>query len=254
VAHSDLFALTGKRILITGATSGIGRETALQASRMGATVALTARRAEVLDEVLLSLDGAGHTAVPCDLTDTAAIPELVRTVADRLGGLDGLVHAAGVHSTVRLRDVQAGHVNELMNTNVTTAFMLAKGFRHKQVRGPSPSMVFLSSAAGLVGQPGVSVYAASKGAIVSFTKSLAMELAREGIRVNCVCPGVVETAMTDDLRVVIGETAFEQVRSLHPLGIGTALDVANSIVFLLSDASQWITGTALRVDGGYTAR
>lgn len=247
-------SLEGKKVLITGATSGIGRETAMEASRAGATVALMARRAEVLDEVLASLEGVGHTAVVCDLAEAAAIPAAVRAASDQLGGLDGLVHAAGVHSTATLRAVEADAVNELMNMNVTSAFMLAKGFRHKQVRGAAPSIVLLSSAAGLVGQPGVSVYSASKGAIVALTKSLAIELAREGIRVNCVCPGVVETPMTEELKERIGQDAFDRVAASHPLGLGTPLDVARSIVFLLSDSSSWITGTALSVDGGYTAQ
>ena len=114
--------------------------------------------------------------------------------------------------------------------------------------------MFLSSAVGLVGQAGVSVYSATKGAVVTMTKSLALELAREGVRVNCVCPGVVQTEMTTGLRESIGADAFQRVTDAHPLGLGTSEDVANAIVFLLSDASRWITGTSLTVDGGYTAQ
>jgi NAD(P)-dependent dehydrogenase (short-subunit alcohol dehydrogenase family) len=179
---------------------------------------------------------------------------MVRKVADGFGGLDGLVHSAGAHSTLPLRSIGSADVRELFDVNVTTAFMLAKGFRHKQVRNSESSIVFLSSAVGLVGQPGVSVYSATKGAIAALTRSLALELAREGIRVNCVCPGVVNTEMTDGLRERIGEQGFQKVADSHPLGLGEASDVSNAILYLLSRASRWVTGSSLCVDGGYTAQ
>lgn len=254
MASTDFLELAGKKILVTGATSGIGRETAVQASRQGAIVALLARRGEVLGEVLDSLDGAGHSATVYDLADTAGIPAAVREISDEIGGLDGLVHAAGVHSTVPLRSVNASHIAEVLHMNVTTSLMLAKGFRHKQVRGLKPSMVFFSSVAGLVGQPGHSVYSASKGAVVTMVKSLAVELAREGVRVNCLCPGVVETEMTKNMQTHISQESFDQITSLHPLGLGRPVDIANATMFLLSESSGWMTGAAISIDGGYTAQ
>lgn len=145
-------------------------------------------------------------------------------------------------------------VAELFALNVTTALMLAKGFRVRNVHAPDASMVFLSSAVGVVGQKGVGAYSASKGAIVSLTKSLALELAAEDIRVNCVLPGVVRTPMTDSLAEAIGEEAFSEVKAMHPLGLGQPEDVAEPIGFLLGAGSRWITGSALSVDGGYTAQ
>lgn len=153
-----------------------------------------------------------------------------------------------------LRNVNSSAVRDLFALNVTTAFMLAKGLRHKQVRKSSSSIVFISSAVGLVGQPGVSVYSSTKGAILSMTKSLALELAREGIRVNAVCPGVVNTSMTKGLEKAIGQENFQTVIDAHPLGLGEPVDVANAILFLLSPSSRWMTGSALTVDGGYTAQ
>jgi 3-oxoacyl-[acyl-carrier protein] reductase len=254
VATEDFLGLSQKTVLVTGASSGIGRETAILASKHGAKVVLVARRANVLEDVAAELSGTGHSVVPFDLADTDEIPAMLRTVAANAGSLDGLVHAAGIHSTLPLRSIQSAHVQELFNVNVTTAFMLAKGFRHKQVRSPASSIVLLSSAVGLVGQPGVSIYSSTKGAIASLTKSLALELAREGIRVNCVCPGVVQTEMVDGLRARIGEEGFRNVADAHPLGLGAPADVANAVLFLLSSASRWVTGTSMVVDGGYTAQ
>lgn len=178
----------------------------------------------------------------------------MRTVSGQLDGLDGLVHAAGVHNTAPVRSLEAADVTSLFDSNVTTAFMLAKGFRHKQVRRAGASIVYLSSAVGLVGQPGVSVYSATKGAIAALTKSLALEFAREGIRVNCVCPGVVMTKMTEGLKATIGGENFRRVTEAHPLGLGEPDDVASAILYLLSGASKWVTGSSLVVDGGYTAQ
>lgn len=254
MSADDFLGLQGKTLLITGATSGIGKATAVLASRHGARVALVSRNRDSLESVASTLSGEGHVVAPFDLADADAIPAMVRKVSDEIGGLDGLVHSAGLHNTLPLRSIIAADVQQLFDANVTSAFMLAKGFRHKQVRKEGASIVFLASAVGLVGQSGVSIYSATKGAIVTLTKSLSLELAREGIRVNCVCPGVVETAMTVGLRKTIGDENFGRVSDAHPLGIGSATDVANAILFLTSVASRWTTGSALVVDGGYTAQ
>jgi 3-oxoacyl-[acyl-carrier protein] reductase len=239
---------------VTGASSGIGRAVAIEASRHGATVALVARRADLLDEVLSQLEGDGHIAVPFDLADHEATPAMVRSVADAIGPLDALVHAAGIHSAAPLRTVTPEHVTHLFDINVTSAVMLAKGFRHKQVRGATPSIVLLSSTVAVAGQPGVSIYSATKGAIAALTRSLALEVAREGIRVNNVSPGIVNTELTDGLRKSVGAEAFEQIENAHPLGFGEPQDVANAILYLISPVSRWVTGSSLVIDGGYTAQ
>lgn len=250
---SNKDSLSGRRFLVTGASSGIGLATAQCLSERGAKIVLVGRDEARLALALGTLDGTGHGAEVLDLSDSADVPDQVRLFAEKYGRFHGLVHCAGIHKTLPLRAMESDTLGELFSTNVTAGFMLVKGIRHKQVRGESLSIVLLSSAVGLVGQSGVSAYSASKGAVISAAKSLALELARESIRVNCVCPGVVMTPMTEALKDSIGTSAFAAIETAHPLGLGEARDVANAITFLLSDDARWITGTALSVDGGYTA-
>ncbi len=192
--------------------------------------------------------------VPFDLADVEGISAMMRQVAETFSGLDSLVHAAGEHTMVPLRAIALADVRSIFEANVVTAFMLAKAFRHKMVRKESASLVMLSSAAGVAGQPGISAYSATKGAIASLTRALAIELASENVRVNCVSPGVVATSMSEKIHEQVGTEAWEKICQAHPLGLGEAVDVANAILYLVSPASRWVTGTALVVDGGYTAQ
>lgn len=250
----DFLNLSEKTLLVTGASSGIGQATAIAASRQNARVALVARDVAALHVTLQQLDGEGHLVVPCDLSDLDGIGNMVRQVASEFRGIDGVAHAAGIHATAPLRAISSEQIRSLFDLNVGSAVMLAQAFRHKAVRRPGASLVLMSSAVGVVGQPGVSVYSATKGAVQTLTKSLALELARDQIRVNCVAPGIVTTPMTDSIKAAIGEHSFEDVVKAHPLGLGDPEDVAAAILFLLSGASRWITGTSLTVDGGYTAQ
>lgn len=250
----DFLQLAGSTVLITGASSGIGRSVAEHAARAGVTVVLLARREAELRELSAALPGDGHLVVPFDLLASDEIPRMLRGVVDAVGPLDGLVHAAGIHRAVPLRSVTAAQAEELFAMNVTTGLMLTKGFRHKQVRGAAPSIVFLSSATALVGEPGVGLYSATKGAVAALSRSIALELVREGIRSNAVAAGIVQTELTEGIRTAIGGDAWSRVEAAHPLGVGEAADVARAVLFLLSPASRWITGTTLVVDGGYTAQ
>jgi NAD(P)-dependent dehydrogenase (short-subunit alcohol dehydrogenase family) len=175
------------------------------------------------------------------------------SVVERVGALHGLVHAAGVHDATPLRIASPGRVAELFDVNVTTTVTLTKAFRSPKVRGDDASVVYISSAVGLVGGAGVGLYAASKAAVASLAKSYGLELAREGIRVNCVAAGMVQTALSDDIRHRVGEDGWRAIEAAHPLGIGAPTDVADAVLYLLSPASRWVTGSALVVDGGYTA-
>ena len=245
--------LTGQTVLVTGASSGIGRETARLISQLGGRVVLAGRDVGRLAETLGMLGGEGHSAEPFDLTVTDEIPRWLKRVSASVGPLNGIVHSAGIHKLRPLRVLSSGTVEEVMRINVGAAIGLTKGFVQKGVGGPNGSIVLLSSAAGVVGQAGVAAYAASKGAIISLTRALAVELAGEHIRVNCVAPGVVTTEMGQGLLGLLTAEQCAALESMHLLGLGSARDVACSIAFLLSGASRWITGSVLAVDGGYTA-
>lgn len=243
----------GRRYLISGATSGIGEATARALAGNGAELVMVARSTARLNSLAEELPGTHHTQT-MDLTEIESIPGWVTGLARELNGLHGVVHAAGIHRVTPIKFMAAKDMQELYDLNVVAGAMLIKGFRVKGAHAPGASAVLLSSAVGMVGQPGVSAYASSKGALISLTKSLALELAREDIRVNCVCPGVVRTPMTRNLAESIGSEAFQEVEAMHPLGLGQPEDVAAAISFLLAPESRWITGAAIPVDGGYTAQ
>lgn len=246
--------LRGRAFLITGASSGIGRETAILLSRLGARLALSGRNAARLEETRASLEGTGHEVSPLDLSRGDDIPAWQMGLTSRIGPLDGLVHAAGIQNVLPLKMVDRRDIDNVLQVNVSAAVMLAKGFRHKGVHSDRSSIVLLSSIRGLVGDPGLSLYSASKGAIVALTKSLAMELARDNIRVNNVAPAYVQTPMFNAAKNHMGQEKYEKLLADHPLGIGRPMDVAYAVAFLLGDTGAWITGTTLVVDGGYTAR
>jgi len=247
--------LSGRTVLVTGASSGIGRETCVVLGELGARLVLVGRRREELERTAASLGHADHRVEPFDLTDLEAIPGWLKSLSEVVGPLDDLVHSAGVTFTLPLRATSIQQFDGLMRINVDAAFALTRGFRLKGVRrgGSTSSVVYLSSVMGLVGQAGISAYSASKGALVSLARSLALELAREGIRVNCVAPGVVKTEMAAGAEHVLTPEQFQAIEALHPLGTGSARDVAYAIAFLLAETGRWITGTTLVVDGGYTA-
>ncbi len=246
--------LTGRRILVTGASSGIGRETAILLSELGAAVIVSGRDPERLNHTVTQLAGPGHHAAPFNLDDLESIPGWVRDLTADHGPLDGLVHSAGLHSAAPLRTIGPAAMDKLMRVNVYAAAMLARGFRQKGSRTQAPgSIVFVGSVAGIVGEPGISAYSASKAALMGMARSLAIELAPERIRVNVAVPGFVESEMSDRLKQSLTPEQFQVIEKNHPMGVGNVRDVAGGIAFLLGDAARWITGTSLLIDGGYTA-
>jgi NAD(P)-dependent dehydrogenase (short-subunit alcohol dehydrogenase family) len=252
---SNPMDLTARRVLVTGASSGIGRATSILLSQLGAQLILVGRSRDGLHETLRSLEGTGHLAEPFDLCDLEAIQVFVNSVAKSVGPLSGLVHSAGIQVTKPLRFLAIKDQQTMLDVNYLASLGLVKAFRQRSVHTDSASVVLVSSVMALVGQKGQTAYAATKGAMVSAARAMALELAEESIRINCVAPGVVEdTEMTARARTLLTPEQIAIMKSQHPLGTGKAVDVACSIAFLLGDAARWITGTVLTVDGGYSAQ
>lgn len=252
--QNNPFSLSGKNILITGASSGIGRQCAITSSALGAFVILVGRSTERLKATAKLLNSTKYTILATDITD---YDKTVLGIENSIGDLkiDGLIHAAGISTTLPLRNLTPEKLQPFFETNVFAAINITKWLTKKKYANPKGmSIVFLASVMGIVGELGKTTYSLTKGALVAGTKSLALELASKNMRVNCISPGVVETPMSANAVYSQNEDAYSKIKSLHPLGLGKPEDVANACAFLLSDGSRWITGTNLIVDGGYTAR
>jgi len=247
------FSLGGKHILVTGASSGIGREIAIWISKQGATVTLAARDVNRLELTLSMMDGEGHRLEVIDFLDGTDCSQWLKSAVKSSSPLDGLVHAAGVQMPMPIRATSIAHWEKIMSTNVTSGFSLIKAFRQKGVCSPNSSIVLISSVMAQAGEPALLGYCASKGAVESMVRAAAVELAREGIRVNAIAPGVVQTELVDTLESLVGAESMKAIEQRHPLGFGQAQDVAYAANYLLSSAARWVTGTALVVDGGYLA-
>src|SRR6185312_1856492 len=222
-------------------------ETAAYLAALGARVILTGRGTERLRAASAKLPGE-HLVEAFDLSSVDDIPGWMKGIAGRTGPLHGVVHSAGVSATRPLRTISQKEINALVEINLSAAFGLAKGFRQKGVFAAGGGIVLLSSVMGLVGQPGNSLYSASKGALIAMAKSLALELAREDIRVNCIAPAMVMTEMGEHLKATLPPENWKTVEAMHPLGVGHPGDVAAAIAFLLAPTGRWITGTTLVVD------
>jgi NAD(P)-dependent dehydrogenase (short-subunit alcohol dehydrogenase family) len=244
--------LTDRRILVTGASSGIGRATALLLSKLGAKVLLLARNEERLQATLNSLEGDDHGQYIFDLNATDEIPAMMKSIAMEHGQLSGLFHSAGNYLTLPVTIMKKKYIDRIFSSSIVAALMLARGFCQKAVRIPGPaSMVFMSSIAGLRGVAGTSIYAGSKGAVDAAMRALAVELAPKGIRVNAIAAGGVESGIHAEIAKNLSEAEFSQYERKHLMGFGTSEDVAYAAAFLFSDAARWITGTTMIVDGGY---
>jgi NAD(P)-dependent dehydrogenase (short-subunit alcohol dehydrogenase family) len=242
----------GKTVLVVGGSSGIGLATARRFAKEGAVVICGARTKERLDEAVASLPGVGHLALPFDAANEAEVDR----AAAQLKSEKRVVHAAalcaGRHWLRPLQLLKAVHIDELLAANVRSALLCTKIAARLAPREEGASIVYVASAAAMIGSTGEAVYAASKGALLSACRSLAAELASRRIRVNVVAPGVVETPMSERWLSQLAPEQREAVRSRHLLGFGSVNDVAGAIVFLASDDARWITGTCLAADGGLT--
>lgn len=240
--------LEGKRILVTGASSGIGRVVSQYVAREKGEVVLVARNEERLKETLASLAGESHKYICCDLTNE----EELKRMADSLETLDGVVFCAGVNEFVPAKFISREKTDRIFRTNCFSQIILVQTLLKKKLIRKGASLVFISSVSSLLGTPGTMLYAASKGAINSAVKVLATELSGMRIRVNAICPGIVRTQMIGNTN--ISEEQFLEQEKLYPLGLGAPEDVADAVMYHLSDGSRWLTGNIMVLDGGFSLR
>jgi len=252
---NPIFNLNNKNVILTGASSGIGRQCAIIFSQLGANVILIARNKKRLKETYNKLEKGNHLIISQDIIDYDKLEEVVNTAVDKIGRISGFVHSAGIEMTLPLRNMQPPYYEKMFSINVISGFELAKIIsKKKYLNKEGASFVFISSVMGIVGQSGKVAYCSSKGALISGIRAMALELTKKNIRVNCILPGVVETEMSKEMLKKLSEESKRSIIDMHPLGLGKPEDIANACAFLLSDASKWITGTNLIVDGGYSVR
>lgn len=239
------FSLDGKTILVTGASSNIGRQIAVKCSEMGAKVIATARNEERLKESLAKMYGDGHQLISCDLSETEHIPTLV----EQLPELDGVVMCAAIFRTTPIRNNRRKYTEEIFNTNTFANIDLVQLLLKNKKIKDGGSILFISSVAAYRPYAGNALYSATKGAINSFCQVLAIEQGNRKIRANCVSPGIIKSDMeAKDWAVTKEELEKEEAR--FPLGFGHTEDIAYATVYMMSDASKWVTGTNMIVDGG----
>ena len=242
------FSLEGKTILVTGASSGIGRAVAVECSKMGATVFFTARNEARLRETLAQMEGTGHQFIVADLTNEEDIKALV----EQLPQLDGVVCAAGISSLKPIQVLTKNDIQTIFATNYTAPLLLTKSLAKKRKLESEASLVYISSISGNGNiATALSLYGSSKSALNSFAKYAALELAGKRIRCNTICPGRIETNLLQNQTMT--QEDIEKDIAKYPLHrYGKPEEVAQAAVYLLSDASKWITGTSITIDGGRT--
>lgn len=247
------FKLTNKLIIVTGASSGIGQACAIMCSKYGAKVIAIGRNQDRLNETLSSLEGTGHGTISMDLNSFDQYPEIITRIVEAHGKIDGVIHSAGVESTIPIQMLSAAKMSDVLKINSFSFFELVKVINKKKLSSPGISFVGIASVMGVTAQKGKTIYCASKAALINGAKAMALELAAKGTRINTVAPAIVETSMVKALFSQMNEASVLEIKKMHPLGFGNTDDVALACVYLLSDASKWVTGSNLVIDGGYTA-
>lgn len=248
------FSLEGKTILITGASSGIGAQCAIDCSKMGAKIVLLARNEERLQDTLKNMEGKGHLTISFDLDNLSLIPNIVDEIVNQIGPLDGVLHCAGISTTTPLKLVKEDMLEKYFRTNVFSTTLLTKEIcKMKYHKKEGASIVFFSSVAACNGESAKSTYSMTKGALISGMRSLACEYGTKKIRFNCISPGIVITPINKNQPYLEDPELRVKYEKKHILGFGQPTDISQACIFLLSDAARWITGQNIIVDGGYTA-
>lgn len=241
------FTLEGKNILVTGASSGIGRAIALECAKMGARMFITGRNSQKLYDALVSFpDGVEVTSIPADLTDSSSL----EFIAERVEALDGIVHCAGIGDRTLSKMVREKDIERVMDTNFNAPVLLQRTLLKKKKVNKCASIVFIASRAPFAPTIGNGLYSASKGALIAYSKVLGLELAPQRVRVNCICPAMVWTELVERDAALTGVDYHEAEKS-YPLGrYGKPKDIAYLAVYLLSDCSEWMTGSCIDITGG----
>lgn len=251
---SNVFSLNNKIILITGASSGIGRQCAISCSKAGATIILVGRNETRLEETRKMLNGEGHESIVMDITQFDDIEQRIKEPILKLGGINGFIHSAGIEMTVPLKILNHKKLYDIFSINTIAAIELSKILSKKKYVAEKASFVFISSIMAILGQKGKIAYCSSKGALTAASRAMALELVGKNIRVNTVLPGMVMTDMSRKLLDSLPEEARKSIEDMHPMGIGDVEDIANACIYLISDASKWVTGSSMIVDGGYSSK
>lgn len=245
------FSLEGKTVLVTGASSGIGRGIAVECSKMGAKVVINGRNKERLQKTFDQLEGEGHIQIVADLSKQEDIERLANEVPE----LNGFVNSAGIPKICPVKRIDRQTLEEIMNVNAFGPILLTSQLLRKKKLQKKSSIVLIASISGVcMANTGEGPYAATKAALAGYTKTAAFELAAQGTRVNTICPGLVPTEILSLSNEMFSEDQLkETMYGRYPLKrVGTPEDIANGAIYLLSDASSWVTGINLVIDGGYT--
>ena len=243
------FSLVGKTILITGASSGIGRATAIECSKLGATCVITGRNEERLNETLSQMLGEGHVSIVADISTEEGIDTLV----ERSPSVDGLVNNAGVSGNKPIKFYKQDDLDRIFQTNAFAPMLLVKGILKKKKINDGGSIVFTSSVAAYNSSLGNGIYGSSKAALAAYMRYCARELAAKKVRANSIHPAMVETPLIHGGS--ISEADLQNDMAKYPLGrYGKPEEIAQMIIYLLSDASAWVTGTSMLIDGGISLK
>lgn len=241
--------LTDRKIIVTGASSGLGRQICITLSKLGAHVIMIARRTEELQKTLSMMEGVNHSYYSYDLFDIDGISDLIKKIVDENGKLDGFVHSAGLGTMKPLKLNTYDFMKKMYDINVFSFVEICRNYATKK-NNNGGSIVVVSSAASVRGDKAKVAYCSSKGALDSAVQALAAELGAKNIRVNSVHPGWINTEMYQSYVEAVGKQVIAEIEERQIMGVAEPVDIAMPIAFLLSDASKQITGTPVLVDGG----
>lgn len=250
------FSLDSKVVVISGAASGIARQCAISCSKMGAKLILLDLNEEGLKETMTMVDRPeDHYWASVNLLEYDSVSEIIKDAVAKTGRINGLLNCAGISTTNLFKLTKPEELDKFFHVNVYTGYFLTQEVcKMGNLSKEGGSIVFFSSVAGNFGEVGKSTYGMTKAALLNLAKHLACELSKKNVRVNSISPGAIETPINMNLPHMKDPEKRAVLEAQHLLGLGKTEDIANACIYLLSDASRWVTGTNLFVDGGYTVR